>query len=96
MREMRRAVAHHDARGHAEAGEDRRLHGDGIDVAGLRQRVELHVDDGGGDVLDRREALVEVPRGPRILSSSSSGIGSPVSAWTAKRCSTSGRISQCS
>jgi len=56
--ELRQPVPHHQLLRHADLRERLALELVGIDDS-VRLRVEHHVDDRRGEILDRREALVE-------------------------------------
>jgi hypothetical protein len=74
--ELRQAVPHHDLLRHAVAGQTVAL--EGVDVGRRRGLgVQVHVDQGRGQIADRRIALVE-GGGRSTLSTSACGIGSPV------------------
>ena len=93
---MRQPVAQHDLARHADALELRALERGDVDAGGIGARVQRHVDERAGGVLDRLEALVEAPR--RACSCSISAVGHRLAGRVVQRMprSTSGSNAQCS
>ncbi len=61
---MRQPVAQHDLARHSDALELGALERGDVDAVGIGQRVQRHVDERAGRVLDGLETLVEAPRLP--------------------------------
>src|SRR6476659_11514606 len=64
---MRRAMAHRDRVGHVDPRQRRALEADDVEIAGLRLKMQVEIDESRSAIFDCGETLIEVARRQHAL-----------------------------